>query len=522
MGWWIFDALFGRHPQAKVRDPWRGVVRLEDLLESMASLVRCPGRDQSARIAELASRLVTMEDQDLRELDRLARLNPIAWSENPTWWSLTPRDLDTLVAISPAGNPHFLGLASFHRSGHVRERALRKLGTLATPATLPYILLRLNDWAEQVAFLAREILPGVVARQSASSALSHLDLALQLRRSTRRDPSSWFHLFLEHLQHLEWGEALRQGLRSPILPSRRICYDLSLGMKALPMEDLLKALREEPDPICRGKVQRALLDHTQGEARRDILRMALGDPVPSCRKAALAWLEETQDPDRARWCEDALLDGNRSVRETAQWSLRQLDRKDLREPYLAALGAATRSQRIAGIHGLGEVGRKADALLILPLARSTDQRLRKAALASIGRLDAAIHADVFLEALTSDHPGISRLASEILLRNGPWPGRDRLLEIYRSASFPHVREGVLAMVQKLPKWQGMAFFLEVMPSHPQDLDPHLTSHLGHWLRSLLHVPPPHGVERAEARARLEAARARLGWRALPEVEGHLG
>lgn len=46
-------------------------------------------------------------------------------------------------------------------SGRVREVTLRKLGETGSPESLPYLLLRLRDWADQVVNLAQDLLPQI-------------------------------------------------------------------------------------------------------------------------------------------------------------------------------------------------------------------------------------------------------------------------------------------------------------------------------------------------------------------------
>jgi len=531
MAWKSLFALFGKGRRDRTmvavglthpRDTWRGVSDLVDIPESLASLLQTLGRDRSKRIDAMTARLSSLTNQERVELDLLARRWYHSGEERPLWWNLTPKDLEQIGALSTKGNPHLLGLTSFHPSGRVREAALRKLGELQHPEALPYLLLRLNDWADPVVQLAQGLLPHVAAIQSGTSVLEHLDLVLKLQRSTRRNHAPWVDHFLDYLSQPEQGDALFQGLRSHSLPTRRLCFDLALKTGAIPGYALLEISQSEPDPIIRRKVQQAVLSQAQPEDRERILYLALKDPVPSCRKSALEWLEKTKAPERESHCREALLDRSRSVRETARWTLRQLGVNNLREPYLAALNSDKQTRQVVGIHGLGEIGRKEDTTLVVPFVRSPIPSLRNAAITALGRLDAKGHTTLFLEAIASEHVGTSRLATEIILKNGPWPNRDWLLDLYQTTPHKHVRRRVLSLVHKLPKWQGMAFFLEVMPADPKGVDPTVAFYRERWLHSLLRVPPPCGAEREAAITDLRAARERLGWRVLPEVDGQLG
>lgn len=534
----ILKSLFrlgrGRNPQCPVspspqdqvrlnlqQDEWCGTATLADLPESLGSLIQSTAPDHQERLQCLVQRLACLTGHELVDLDIEARRWRHSEYGQTAWARLQPRDIKKVERISPSGNPHLLGLVSFHPNGHAREAALQALERQQSPGMFPYLLLRLNDWADPITELSLKLLAQVAPLQSGEAILQHIDLVLRLQRATRRGHSHWVDHFLGLLAKPENQGALLKSLQSPTLPVKRLCFDLAMNTGALPDNVVLDRSLSESDPIIRLKVQGTLLERAHGAAVDKLIAVALEDPAPCCRRAGLEWLEKAQLPDRAVLSRGALLDRSRTVRETARWIQKQCGCDEAREMYLASLSSGDMARRIAAIQGLGEVGTKTDAAAVVPHASSPVPRERQAALTALGRLDAESHRKVFLDALVSDHARTSRVACEVLLKGSTWPTQQWLLDQYRATDHLHVRRGVLALTQKLPKWQAMTFLLDVMPQRPEDIDPVLSFHLTRWLRSLLRVPPPQGGELERTRMSLCEARERLGWRVFPEVDGLL-
>ena len=67
----------------------------------------------------------------------------------PGWWGISP---DAVVPYCAASNEPVLtaALLSMHPNGHVRERAVRQLASVAMPNSIPALILRSTDWVGQV------------------------------------------------------------------------------------------------------------------------------------------------------------------------------------------------------------------------------------------------------------------------------------------------------------------------------------------------------------------------------------
>jgi hypothetical protein len=101
----------------------------------------------------------------------------IPWRENDPWNSIAPKAVEALA--SEKGQPlnaAVLGLASFHRNGFVRQEAVRLLTTIVDGTELPFLLIRQNDWVQQISSEAQS----AVEQRATENCLPHFVKSLRL------------------------------------------------------------------------------------------------------------------------------------------------------------------------------------------------------------------------------------------------------------------------------------------------------------------------------------------------------
>ena len=87
---------------------------------------------------------------ELPWLDQVMREHsPYRWSYPSAWAELKPGQLKCLKRFGTE-SVLALGMASLHFSGNVRDEALRKLSDVQDGTELPFLLMRLNDWVQEV------------------------------------------------------------------------------------------------------------------------------------------------------------------------------------------------------------------------------------------------------------------------------------------------------------------------------------------------------------------------------------
>src|SRR5687768_3502571 len=79
-----------------------------------------------------------------------------------------------------------IGALSFHPSGRVRERAVKRLAATSGGLELPFLLIRLNDWVDVIARRAEEAVRARLLPAYAEEFVDQLPIVLRLESRKRR------------------------------------------------------------------------------------------------------------------------------------------------------------------------------------------------------------------------------------------------------------------------------------------------------------------------------------------------
>ena len=113
-----------------------------------------------------------------------------------------------------------LAMLSMHRSGYVREAALRRLAESKDGTELPYIFIRLNDWVAEIRGLAESAIAERLTPKSAAGLVRLLPLVGLLGRWSRA-PDDMESRITDVLATPESRPAMLSGLRSNDVGVRR-------------------------------------------------------------------------------------------------------------------------------------------------------------------------------------------------------------------------------------------------------------------------------------------------------------
>lgn len=295
-----------------------------------------------------------------------------------SWSSLRPSDISRLTRLRAAWAA--LGLASLHPDGHVRRAATDALArhTGEGAPGLPFLLLRLNDWAEPVRLAARNAIAAHLRSSHASAWVRSLPLLERLVDRTRVDHRPLLAAVTALLGAPTALPALIGGALDPDLavglPSLRLALALATTDRSLFHHCILHA-----DP----RVRRAIAEHLHRlpDTRRDdeLLLLALAHRDAHLRRHAFAALAD--QPLREHALLTRLLADRRACnRRFARFALGQLDPAfDVLAWYRRAL-STTRDPLVLGaiIQGYGECD-VTDPGPLVPYTTHANNRVKAAA-----------------------------------------------------------------------------------------------------------------------------------------------
>ncbi len=217
--------------------------------------------------------LVRAGDSDRAELGQLLaglmrKVGPHDWTRlyanfRSPW--IKPGDVAKLERLRADDAVELLGVATLSASGYTREASLHAIGRLGHPRAVPYVLLRLGDWVEQVRQAAVATLRSLMDRGVASQLIEHHYLIEHLRVVRRVDLLGLDAEIRERLRATASSTALESGLTAERAATRLFCFRLLEEELQVQPSLVNKALRDK-DPVVRswiaGKVARGELDVT--------------------------------------------------------------------------------------------------------------------------------------------------------------------------------------------------------------------------------------------------------------------
>lgn len=404
-----------------------------------------------ALIARLRPRDVVWCDQHLRE----------SWLMSIDWnCHLTPDRLND-IASSTGFKSAWLALASCHGSGYVRERAVELLRKLVADGTeLPFLLVRCNDWVEQVRTPAVEAVRERLTPAYAVHFVRNLWLARRLRECGRTAQAAIPAQVDGFLAQPSCREALLAGLHAPDRDVCRASFELLVAARHEPLSHLLERVAQSPDATVRFRAASVAVNALVGEELKTALRVFVKDSAMPVRRTALTCLVERFPDWAGPGIEEALFDRHSSMRETARFLIgRQQPGRKFRDDYANRLGSASGWVLTAAIAGIGECGEAADAELVVPYLSDALPRNRRAALRAADRLNRSAAMPELLRAILDESPGVSRTAA-VLLRQRPFgPHSEPLLELAETAQRTHVACNLLSLIAQLSSWRAVCAML---------------------------------------------------------------
>lgn len=399
------------------------------------------------------------------------------------WPELLPEKIDYLLSFR-SSSLSILGLASFHRSGYVREAAVKKLAEFTNGAELSFLLIRLYDWVVKVREAAREALERRLIPEYAPEMVGNLALIsrLQMRRDpAARDRSSLIDSIFELLKTSECNDALLAGLKSRDRVVRRCCFYLAAESPGIEKLWLLDRAIADGDSAVRLWAARKIRAELEGDILNSFLWKMSGNKfMPVRREALQAYVEKLPAQARSQLY-SSLCDRHSSIRELARYYLKEIAPTDFTAFYRQALTGNVGGKLCGVLLGLGDVGRAIDADTVVPFCSHPNPKVCCAALRSAAKLNGDVLLDLFVEALTDDRPCISRAGREALSSRARLVGVQGLGNIFRQDPRFHVRKNALFLLAKLGKWDSLAFFIWASGSGDEAIAHLGENYLQRWL-----------------------------------------
>ena len=474
--------------------------RIQNLLPHLFELSSSNRLDAAKIVAGAVTDLTIAELVLLDERLRKQWRWPDDWGWYPDWQansraselSLTA-NLPDLDQFQEFGELQWVPVAmtASHHNGYVRQASVELLGKLRPRQTIPFLLLRANDWVEPVRQAAEAALIGKYKSDFADDFVRYLPLALRLERSRVAGSQSVTAHIRQLLCRPETIDCLLRGLTSNSAAVRRLCGELGLQSEGLPAAAVEAACLVSRDPTLRLRAVRRIVSRGLGQTETAFLTELLSDPYMPVRREVLSALR-TSDPagNRARF-EQCLMDRSPAVRSVARLALQQIDPSSdtgfFREFYKARLSEKLPAKLTAvavtclAATSSATTTLNEDTELIAEFLAHDSGAVRAAAVLAVGKLDAERYRERILRALMGDTACVSSAARAVFAEHPNLLPPEQLLELYAQRQSRHAARNLFRLMLLQPKWTRIILLLSIADAG-DSLEPNAVEHhLREWI-----------------------------------------
>ena len=436
------------------------IIRLEEMDASCLSPVYCALAFGEPALVKRGGRAVRrmLENFTMQQMIRLSenfrQYTSMEWSID--WKEIDIRSMKGWFE-SEKDYVYALILGSFHPNGYYREACLGEMS--ACEGTLPYMVLRLNDWVEPVRLLAfRSAMDrlGDCPLKELFAAMMALD---KVKASGRRDGGKLAEIEQIIGERLEHGAAdlEPESILTMEYAVRKCIYRYLMSGVRLERQTVEMLLARERHSFCQRLMISGLLAHYDCPAQ--IVEGYMRHPSACVRRRAMEYqyavLGRSWDG-----IENMLLDASHTIRDMAAYILRKHSDVDIPAFYREHLSDGS---PVTAILGIGEQGDRSMADLITPFLSHEDGRVVKSALEALGHLMGAAGEEIFWNSLFDPRATVSKASYLCIRKNGIRYGAGILDERQKqqavSAGAPHVRRYLIQLLLQEPSWERLPYLI---------------------------------------------------------------
>ncbi|MEV6303084.1 HEAT repeat domain-containing protein [Actinoplanes sp. NPDC051861] len=352
--------------------------------------------------------------------------------------------------------PLTVALASTHRDGRVRERAVASMLAVPSEDLVPFLVLRTSDWARPVRDRARAGLALLLADRPGKYLGAMLPVTTEIERRMR---GTFAVAQARAALSIASPETRRALVASPHPATRRFIWNLGLDWGWWSPDELIALSDSGPDPRIRTRAAEDACRDALWRRREGVLHRLAGSRLPEVRAVALTGLVRTgNDPEVVKHLDDPAP----LVRALARDAARRTGVDALARYRTAVLTAPTPP----AIAGFAETASAKESPLLEPLLRSSEAKVRIAAVRALRLLDAVTAATmipllgdpssvVVREAANALRPMARTVSADLLWQLLADPGVARRRASYRLlTAFPvaaALRAGLIAATDSDPR-----------------------------------------------------------------------
>ena len=379
--------------------------------------------------------------------DRFREMTSMEWSID---WKCF--DIKSIRTESIEDRLWVLRLGTFHPNGYYREKCIRALKD--NKASLPYAILRLNDWVREVRAAAEETCLSVT-EFTAPEIIGFLPYLEKVKKGDRANNRA--------VAGIEKTIA-ESAAKQPILfdktfirengeKTRKSVYRFLTTNKILSKEDVNGIISLEKS----GQIQNLLMTVLIEKYELSIpeLDEYLNSKSVNLQKKAL---EQKYNLLKGYWdgLENLLLSRSFKVREMTRYILEKHTEIDAKAYYVEHLESAYKK---ICIQGIGECGTAQDAETVKPYLEDSDPGIVKASIHAIALLLKEDASDIYRRFLPDSREPVAHQAYKEIVTYDLNCGAENLYNLCLTTQSEFMKEKYAYRLLKEPVWEALPYIL---------------------------------------------------------------
>jgi succinate dehydrogenase flavin-adding protein (antitoxin of CptAB toxin-antitoxin module) len=344
-------------------------------------------------------------------------------------------------------------LGSFHPNGYFRERCVRELSHYE--GTLPYLLLRMNDWVEAIRACTFPLIVEKVKTCSILELFSSLPFLDKIQKSQRRGmreldllQKDFSKRIEENIHTIEWFKIINYDFNT-----RKSIYNAVFEKPLLSFKEANRLLNLEKHSFCKSIIIQGIL--ALYDCPMEQVDLYMKNKNSNVRMSALQY---KYNKVKNSWVglETMLLDTNHAIRDLTSYILKKHTVINVLHYYTLHLKDTNPNTAIVGI---GENGDKNCAPLIIPFIENTCEKTVKLTLLSLGRLLEYDGYDLYWNYLFDSRVSVSKAAYLSIRRNKIHYGASVLYNEFNKCEIMHVKRYLLLLLMQENSWSRLPYLL---------------------------------------------------------------
>lgn len=355
-------------------------------------------------------------------------------------------------------------IGSIHSNGYYREKCLRIMSGYKT--ALPFIILRINDWIENIRNIAESQAFEMCAKCTAAELIYIMPYITKVNNSERRDNekiNALYKMIIHYIKQDITENDILQIAKIKDFYTKKYAYIMLFSQKVLSSSLAKLTIKTERNKFLKSYITCKYIELYKPDI--DEIDILLKDKNYLVRYTS-AQYKYNRLNDLWNGAEELLLDKSRTIREYAVFLFRKHKDYDVAQFYRDQLVDA---ESIYAVLGLGECGSKNDINLILPYINSQDSKLVSAALTAIRQLSDYESAEIYWEHLFHECISISKTAYLMIQKSKSQYGANRIYDALIRCESKGVKRYLILILTNENSWERLPYLLKLYQYEDEQL-----------------------------------------------------